>query len=133
MSIPISLDTEGRVSRATRAGSDHLGSALRGCLRLDIEPSRRRASHAHSWAARQHARSLSDTPSGLIGAFVASRGPSTDGPRLHIYVEDIDHVLEEIEARGCEILEPVHTEQGVRVAQFQNPGGNVIGIWERAT
>ncbi|MDA0815271.1 MAG: hypothetical protein O2924_01685 [Chloroflexi bacterium] len=48
-------------------------------------------------------------------------------------MEDIDHVLEEIEARGCEILEPVHTEQGVRVAQFQNPGGNVIGIWERAT
>ncbi|MDA0815536.1 MAG: VOC family protein [Chloroflexi bacterium] len=74
---------------------------------------------------------FSDTPSGLIGAFVASRGPSPDGPVVHIYVEDIDYILHEIEARGCEILEPVHTERGVRVAQFRDPGRNVIGIWEQ--
>jgi len=74
---------------------------------------------------------FSDTPTGLIGAFVAARGPSPDGPVLHIYVEDIDGVLQELEARGCEILEPVHSEGGIRLAQFRDPGKNVVGVWER--
>lgn len=88
---------------------------------------------SHTLGPRENARvPFSDTPSGLIGAFVAAQGPSADGPRLHIYVEGIEGVLQEIEARGCEILEPVHAEGGIRAAQFRDPGGNVVGIWERA-
>lgn len=88
---------------------------------------------AYTLGPRDNARvPFSDTPSGLIGAFIAMRGPSSDGPVLHIYVEDIEGVLQEIEARGCDILEPVHTEGGIRVAQFRDPGRNVVGIWERA-
>lgn len=88
---------------------------------------------AYTLGPRDNARvPFSDTPSGLIGAFVASRGPSVDGPMLHIYVEDIESVLQEIEARGCEILEPVRTQDGIRVAQFQDPGRNTVGVWERA-
>lgn len=88
---------------------------------------------AYTLGPRDDARvPFSDTPSGLIGAFVAARGSSSDGPVLHIYVEDIESVLREIEARGCEILEPVHTEGGIKVARFQDPGRNAVGIWERA-
>lgn len=88
---------------------------------------------AYTLGPRDNARvPFSDTPTGLIGAFVAARGPSSDGPVLYIYVEDIEGVLREIEARGCEILEPMHTEGGVRLARFQDPGRNVVGIWERA-
>jgi len=75
---------------------------------------------------------FSDTPSGLVGAFVAARAPSSDGPLLHIYVEDIEEVVREIEARGCQIVAPMRTEGGVRVATFHDPGGNVVGIWQRA-
>jgi len=71
-----------------------------------------------------------DVAGGLAGAFVATRGASEDGVLLHIYVEDIDSVLREIEGRGCEVLEPVHDEGGIRVAQFRDPAGNAIGIWE---
>lgn len=58
--------------------------------------------------------------------------PLPTGRLLYIYVEDLDRILQEIESRGCEILEPVHFERGVRVAQFRDPGRNVTGIWERA-
>lgn len=73
---------------------------------------------------------FSDTSGGLIGAFVAALGPSSDGVLLQIYVEDIEGILREIEARGCEVMEPVRTEDGIRVAQFRDPGRNVVGIWE---
>lgn len=73
---------------------------------------------------------FSDTASGLIGAFVASRGPSSDGVLIQIYVDDIQGVVAEIEGRGQEIVQPVQTEGGISVAQFRDPGGNVIGIWE---
>jgi len=87
---------------------------------------------AHTLGPRDDARvPFSDMPSGLIGAFVAGRGPSSDGPVLYIYVEGIENVLQEIEARGCEILEPVHAEGGIRAAQFHDPGRNVVGVWER--
>lgn len=75
---------------------------------------------------------FSDAPTGLIGAFVAARGPSSDGVLLHLYVDDIEGTLREIEARGLEVVEPLRIEDGIRVAEFRDPGGNTIGIWESA-
>lgn len=75
---------------------------------------------------------FTDTPGGLIGAFVAGRAPSSNGVVVHLYVEDIEGVLREIEARGGEVVAPLHPEDGVRVAEFRDPGGNVVGVWEAA-
>jgi predicted enzyme related to lactoylglutathione lyase len=75
---------------------------------------------------------FSDTANGLIGAFVATLGPSADGVLLHIYVDGIEEILQEIEGRGCEIVEPVTSEAGVKFARFRDPGRNVIGVWEAA-
>lgn len=87
----------------------------------------------HTLGPSENARvPFRDVPSGLIGAFVAARGASPDGLVLHIYVEDLESVLDEIEARGCEILERMHPEGGINLAQFRDPGGNVVGIWEGA-
>lgn len=86
---------------------------------------------AHTLGPRDDARvPFRDVPSGIIGAFVAARAPSSDGLALHIHIRDIESVLQEIAARGCEVIEPVRTEGGIRVAQFRDPGRNVIGIWE---
>ncbi len=73
---------------------------------------------------------FSDTPSGLAGEFVASLGPSPDGVLIHVYVDGIEGVLREIEERGCEVVEPVRDDGGLRFARFRDPGQNVIGIWE---
>jgi len=88
---------------------------------------------ANTLGPRDDARvPFSDAPAGLIGAFVAARGASPDGVALHIYVEDIEEVLREIEGRGCEIVDPLHAEGDLRVAQFRDPGGTTVGIWERS-
>lgn len=73
---------------------------------------------------------FTDTDGGLVGAFVAGRGPSSDGVLISIYVEDIKSALQEIEGRGCEIVEPLRAERGIRIAAFRDPGGNVVGIWQ---
>jgi predicted enzyme related to lactoylglutathione lyase len=73
---------------------------------------------------------FSDVSGGLSGAFVATRGASEDGVLLHIYVDDLDGTLLEIEGRGFEITGPPHEQGGIRLAQFRDPGGNAIGIWE---
>lgn len=73
---------------------------------------------------------FSDVAGGLAGAFVATRGASPDGVVLYVYVEDLDGALREIEARGCEVIEPAQSDGGVRTALFRDPGGNVIGIWQ---
>lgn len=88
---------------------------------------------ANTLGPRDNARvPFSDTSAGVSGAFVAARGPSADGPLLHIYVDDIEQVLREIEARGCEIVESIHVEGDIRVATFRDPGRNVVGIGEHA-
>lgn len=71
-----------------------------------------------------------DTPDGLVGAFVAGRGPSSDGVLLHIYVDDIEVALREVEARGFEVRQPLRAEGDLRVAEFVDPGGNAVGIWD---
>ncbi|MCA9850294.1 MAG: VOC family protein [Dehalococcoidia bacterium] len=75
---------------------------------------------------------FADVASGLVGAFTADRGPAKDGPLLHIYVDGIRDTVREIEARGCEVVEGVHTEHGIQLAQFRDPGGNTMGVWELA-
>jgi len=73
---------------------------------------------------------FSDTANGLIGAFVADRGPSSDGVSLHLYVDDIEHIILEVESRDLEVVQALRVQDGIRVAQFRDPGGNVIGIWQ---
>ena len=75
---------------------------------------------------------FTDTPTGLVGAFSAARGPSEDGVLLHLYVDDIDFALREIESRGCDIVEPARSEGELRVASFRDPGGNLVGVWTSA-
>ena len=72
---------------------------------------------------------FSDTEGGLVGAFVADLGPSPDGVLIHVYVDDIDAALREIEGRGCEIVEPARDEGDLRIARFRDPGRNTIGVW----
>ncbi len=74
-----------------------------------------------------------DGTDGLTGAFVAALGPSSDGVLLYVSVEDIHGALQEIEARGCEVLEaarPAGDGGAVSVATFRDPGGNVVGVLE---
>ncbi|MCK9486465.1 MAG: VOC family protein [Dehalococcoidia bacterium] len=75
---------------------------------------------------------FSDTDSGLVGAFVADRGATSDGVLFQIYVDDLEAVMLEVHARDLEVVDEPHTEDGITAARFRDPGGNVIGVWTAA-
>jgi uncharacterized protein len=76
--------------------------------------------------------SFSDATRGMIGAWVTDRISSRESGVLpYIYVHGIDAVLERIRSLGGEIVKPVYPEGDLWIATFRDPGGNLIGIWQR--
>jgi uncharacterized protein len=53
-----------------------------------------------------------------------------DGVRPYVFVENLDEALEQIRARGCEVVEEPYPEGDLWVALFRDPGGNVVGVWQ---
>ena len=47
-------------------------------------------------------------------------------------VAEVDATLEDVVARGGEVVEAPYPEGDLRVATFRDPAGNVVGVWERA-
>lgn len=49
----------------------------------------------------------------------------------YVYVERVDDLLEKIKAQGGTVVKEPYAEGNLRVAMFQDPSGNVLGIWQR--
>jgi uncharacterized protein len=49
----------------------------------------------------------------------------------YIYVERIDDTLQKISDHGGEIRQQPYPEGDLWVATFQDPAGNVIGVWQQ--
>ena len=55
------------------------------------------------------------------------------GPLIYIAVDDTDAALEQITARGGEVVTPTTVVPGmVTFAQFRDPFGNVIGLYKNS-
>ena len=70
---------------------------------------------------------------GVGGGFSTSSKPTTDGPILHIGVEDIDAKLKEIGAAGGKTVTPktkISDEFGY-FALFTDVFGNQLGLWSQ--
>lgn len=69
----------------------------------------------------------------VAGGFEKVSKPTTDGPLLHIEVDDIDSKLKEIEAAGGKTLTPktkISDEFGY-FAVFVDVFGNRLGLWSK--
>ncbi|HVE91443.1 MAG TPA: VOC family protein [Actinomycetota bacterium] len=79
--------------------------------------------------------SFSDASDELIGAFVTDlQSVGEPGLLPYISVDDIHQGVAAIEAHGGEMVkrpyrEPADAEDGLWVATFRDPAGNVMGIW----
>jgi len=85
------------------------------------------------WQIKSERRdSFSDGSGHVIGHFVPDLDVSgAAGPRPFIYVEGIDDVLDAVAASGGEIVSPKFVEgEGLWVATFRDPSGNVMGVWQ---
>jgi len=66
----------------------------------------------------------------VSGAWITGRPPATDpGFMIYIMVKSVAETCSAIEANGCEILAQ-HTHGHDVVAQFRDPAGNVVGLYE---
>jgi predicted enzyme related to lactoylglutathione lyase len=75
---------------------------------------------------------FTDATGDFIGAWVTGREVSKDpGVLPYIYVHGIDAILERITSAGGETVKPPYPEEGLWVATFRDPAGNVIGVWQQ--
>lgn len=70
----------------------------------------------------------------VIGHFVKDQevtGP--DGVRPYIYVEDVTIALQQVLDAGGRVLIEPFAEGSLTVAIFEDPAGNVLGVWQFGT
>jgi predicted enzyme related to lactoylglutathione lyase len=78
-------------------------------------------------------RSFDDGAGGLIGRWVTGRAASREPGLLpYIYVEGIDAVVGRIVSHGGEVVRGPYPEGDLWVAEFRDPAGNLMGIWQAA-
>jgi predicted enzyme related to lactoylglutathione lyase len=54
------------------------------------------------------------------------------GARPYVYVESVEGTLESVTANGGEVVTEPYPEGDLSVAVFREPGGSVLGLWQRA-
>lgn len=76
--------------------------------------------------------SFDDATGHVIGHFLRELAPAgSDGIRPYIYVADVDETLGRAVANGAEIETERYQEGDLWVAVIRDPGGNVVGVWQR--
>jgi uncharacterized protein len=81
---------------------------------------------------RQHP-SFEDGTGHVIGHFMADQPVAGEaGVRPYVFVQSVDATLDEITARGGDVVTAPYPEGNLRVATFRDPAGNEIGLWQRA-
>ena len=67
----------------------------------------------------------------VIGHFVADQRPTgAEGVRLYIYVASVSETLAALGAHGARVVTPAYAEGSLTVATFEDPAGNVVGVWQ---
>jgi predicted enzyme related to lactoylglutathione lyase len=86
------------------------------------------------WGIRQRSNgstAFDDGVGEVSGTWVVGR-PSAALPGLMVYimVDDAEATVETIKANGGKIVQPIGADAPEITARFQDPGGNVIGIYQ---
>lgn len=78
--------------------------------------------------------SISFDDAGMVsGQFVADRPPHTEaGLIVYIMVDDADATVTDIEAAGGRITRPLGYAAPEIIAQFADPAGNILGIYQES-
>jgi len=77
---------------------------------------------------------FNDSVDQVSGVFVTGRPPQGEaGLLLYIMVDDAATAVKTILANGGEIVQPVGVDAPEITAQFRDPSGNVLGIYQEPT
>lgn len=103
---------------------------------IDISESAQFYQRVFGWHIRQRddgATAFDDTVGGVSGMWVLGRPPSnTPGLVVSIMVASAATTSEAIIAAGGKIVQPVNPDEHEVYALFQDPGGNILGIYQQS-
>jgi len=87
------------------------------------------------WGIRQRSNGSTAFDDGVrevSGTWVVGRPPAAlPGLMVYIMVDDAEATVETIKANGGKIVQPIGADAPEITARFQDPGGNVIGIYQQ--
>ena len=77
------------------------------------------------------ATSFDDSIGEVSGSFDTNKTPAANpGFLVSIMVDDIRATIAQIEALGCEIVNPLGFHPTELIAHFRDPGGNLLGLYQ---
>ncbi|HEY4132616.1 MAG TPA: VOC family protein [Gemmatimonadaceae bacterium] len=86
------------------------------------------------WSMRTRgdgAVAFDDTTNQVSGSFTTDRKPNTaPGLLVYVMVDDAEATCRAIEVNGGKVTVPVDPNFREIIAQFTDPGGNVLGIYQ---
>ena len=104
---------------------------------IDINTSAAFYKEVFGWNIRQRgdgATSFDDTVGEVSGTWVTGRKPMTEvGLLFYIMVDDIQVTIDKVIANGGKIVQPVGMDTPEITARFNDPAGNVIGLYQERT
>ena len=78
------------------------------------------------------ATSFDDAVGEVSGTWTNGRPPSgKPGLLIYIMVDDAAATINQIEANGGDIVQPIGADAPEITARFRDPGGNVLGIYQQ--
>jgi predicted enzyme related to lactoylglutathione lyase len=90
---------------------------------------------AFGWKTRRRGDgeiAFDDAVGQVSGTWVLGRPPSSEpGLMIYIMVASAARTVEGVVAAGGAIVQHVNPDEGVVVARFRDPAGNVLGIYEQ--
>lgn len=103
---------------------------------IDISKSAQFYQQVFGWHVRQRddgSTAFDDTVGGVSGTWVTGRPPTANpGMIVSIMVANAAATIEAIIAAGGEIVQPVNPYEQEVYAQFRDPAGNILGIYQQA-
>ena len=96
----------------------------------DLEAVKSFYSQAFGWKFTDYGPTyVSFENSGLAGGFQLSDNPPVNGALPVLYHSKLEEALENVEAAGGKIVQPIFSFPGGRRFHFTDPAGNELAIW----
>ena len=101
---------------------------------LDVARSADFYANVFGWKIRRRgdgSTSFDDGVNQVSGAFILGRAAhGAKGLMVHIMVDDMTKSIAAVEANGGTIVQPVGADAPEITAQFKDPAGNVMGMYQ---
>jgi predicted enzyme related to lactoylglutathione lyase len=101
----------------------------------DVEGSANFYQKAFGWNIRKRGNgsiAFDDAVGEVSGSFVLGRPPSSSpGLLFYVMVDDIHQTIQAVEANGGQIVQPVGADAPELTARCRDPGGNIVGLYQR--